>query len=147
MQNASVGPWQFAIPDGWNPKERASSSYFENNDGDKGLYVKSIELTQPKRSPQELATYLQDVHERSFFEGDGTAWEVTDRKEEEDAEVFRSLLDLHDSKANYRVISFVVCTSSEGVQITVHDYWCEDYDATRQQFKDIEASITKLASA
>ena len=55
MQTALIGPWEFEMPEGLFRKENESSnSYFENEEGTLGLYVKSIELSEPKPSARHL---------------------------------------------------------------------------------------------
>lgn len=148
MQIAQIGPWEFEMPDGFSHKENESSnSYFENEEGTVGLYVKSIELASPKPSARHLANYIQEVHLRGFTEGTTNTWEVVTQRSSLEGPLARSALDLYDDAANYRVLSLVVSTAEAAVQITVHDYWCEKYQATQGRFSSIEASIVKVASA
>jgi len=133
------------MPEGWKHIENESSnSYFEQPEGAKGLYVKAIELPQPKTAAKALAEYVQDAQLRSYEQSSGHNWEVMDSGYKEQDDLVRSILDLYDAKANYRVLSFVVCDCREAIQITVHDYWCEDYAATRNTFVDLAASISKV---
>lgn len=148
MQIAHIGPWEFELPDGWLHKDNESSdSYFEDPDGTKGLYVKSIDLPEPKSTPQQVAEYIQDVHFRGFADATDNPWKVVDRRFSNGCGLTRSALDLYDAKANYRVLSLVVCNRQSALQITVHDYWCERYSATRGAFAQLESSITRLSSA
>jgi hypothetical protein len=148
MQIGCVGQWEFEIPSGWSRTENESSdSYFENESGDKGMYVKLVRLSEPMASPSDLAKYVQGVHLRAFTKADGEPWTVVDDHGERDLSLFRSVLDLYNNEANYRVLSFVVSTDTEAVQITVHDYWCEDHEESRTQFFGIERSIVRLPAA
>lgn len=147
-QVGCIGQWEFGIPRGWSRTENESSNaYFENEIGDKGLYVKLVQLSEPMKSPSELAKYIQGVHLDAFTKADGELWTVVDDHGERDLALFRSVLDLYNNEANYRVLSLVVSTDIEAVQITVHDYWCEDHAASRTQFVEIERSIVRLSAA
>lgn len=142
VQLAKVGPWQFDMPEGWLPKDNESSdSYFEAPDGEKGLYVKCIELPHPKSSSHAVAEYVQGVHFRSFTELSGSKSVVVGRTTEEHEGLVRSILDLYDIQASYRVLSLVVCGKQQAIQITVHDYWCTDYVATCNTFGPLVASV------
>ncbi|MFZ5551356.1 MAG: hypothetical protein ACOZJX_21865 [Pseudomonadota bacterium] len=148
MQIGCVGQWEFGIPSGWSRTENESSdSYFENEEADKGLYVKLVRLSEPKASPRDLAKYIQGVHLRAFTEKDGESWAVVGEYGENDLSLFRSVLDLYNNEASYRVLSLVVCTEREALQVTVHDYWCQDHEASRENFIEIERSIVMLPAA
>ena len=141
VQLAKIGPWQFDMPDGWQGKGSESADYFEEPGGAKGLYVKSIVLSHPKDSPQALAEYVQGVHLRSFNELRGSEWVVMKRTDQEQDGIVRSVLDIYDVQASYRVLSFVVCGNQQAIQISVHDYACIDYSSTCNQFAPLAASI------
>ena len=142
MRLAKVGPWQFDMPGGWLPKDNESSdSYFEAPDGERGLYVKHIVLPQPEVSPHALAEYVQGAHLKGFNAVGGSKWVVMARTVEEHEGLVRSILDLYDVLASYRVLSFVVCGKQQAIQITVHDYWCTDYAATCNAFGPLVASV------
>jgi hypothetical protein len=148
MQIAQIGPWEFEMPDGLTHKvNESSSSYFEDEEGTTGLYVKAIELAEPKASSSHLANYIQDVHLRGFTDGATDTWQVVDKRLSINGELARSALDLYDESANYRVLSLVVATADTAVQVTVHDYWCENYCATQARFSNLEASIVQVTSA
>jgi hypothetical protein len=140
MSIATIGLWEFSMPDGWVPKEREGSDYFEAPDGTKGLYVKALELSVPKHTARELADYIQDIHFRNFADLESD-WSVTDRSSVEDPTFCRSRLDLYDQKAGYRVLSLVLCNTSTAIQVSVHDYLCEDYALVQDAFSGLEASI------
>lgn len=144
MRIAQIGPWEFEMPDGWLCKpDETSNSYFVNEEGTKGLYVKAIDLPEPKATAENLADYVQEVHFRGFCESTTNSWEVVDRRSSTEGELVRYTLDIYDETANYRVLSLVVSTADTAIQVSVHDYWCEDYAATRDDFATLEASIAK----
>jgi len=144
MQIARIGPWEFEMPDGWAHKPNdASNSYFENDEGTRGLYVKAIELAAPKASAAEFAEHIQDIHWRSFTEEPGKTWRIAEQRKASEGELARSALDIHDAAANYRILSLVLASAVDAIQVTVHDYWCEDYGRTRADFARLEASIVR----
>ena len=145
MQLAKIGPWQFDMPEAWTNAGNADADYFVAPGDEKGLYVKWVALPEPKSSAQALAEYLQDVHLRSFNEIRGSNWEVMERKAREQHGLVRSVLDMYDAAACYRVLSFVVCSNQQAIQISVHNYQCTDYFTTRNEFVPLAASIQQTA--
>ncbi len=148
MQIARIGPWQFAMPEGLlhKPSERFDS-YFENEERTLGLYVRDLEATEAKLSASQYAEYIQSVYLAAFKEDTPDAWETVDQRLSTDGELARSALDIYDRSANYRVLSLVVATNVDAVQINVHDYWCEDYQAAKSMFSSLERSIVRIASS
>lgn len=142
VQLAKIGPWQFDMPKGWLQKDNEScASYFEAPGGEKGLYVKCIEVLHPMASPHAVAEYVQDVHFKGFTESSGSNWAVMGCTAKEHEDLVRSILDLYDARASYRVLSLVACGRQQAIQITVHDYWCTDYATTRNAFWPLVASV------
>lgn len=67
MPIASTGTWEFFVPDNWNLKGTDGGvSYLESQDRTKGMYVKCIELQEPKETAYAFADYIQNTHEASF---------------------------------------------------------------------------------
>lgn len=148
MQIAQIGPWEFEMPEGWTHTANESSpSYFEESGGTKGLYVKAIELSQPEATPQQAAEYVQRVHLQGFTEATSCVWEVVNKRFSQEGGFARSALDLYDAKANYRVLSLVVCNCQSALQVTVHDYSCEQYSTSQDDFAQLESSMTWSPSA
>lgn len=146
MTIASIGDWEFFVPDGWALKDNGVGvSYIVSPDGAAGMYVTCIRLNAPKANGRDLADYLHETHKASFEALDGANWRLVDRRDAASNGLHRSALDLLDKGASYRVLSLVVCDSQEAIQITVHDYLCDDYDATRGQFSEIEDSIQRAS--
>ena len=143
-----IGAWEFQVPEGWEPEDQDSKvSYLVAPDGAAGMYVKHIDLAEPYPSAHSLATYLQNVHEAAFCNLDDASWDVMERRDSVDMDLHRSALDLLDRTASYRVLSFVVCDTRDAIQVTIHDYMCEDYAATQDRFADVEKSILRSARA
>jgi hypothetical protein len=145
VQLAKIGPWQFDMPEAWANAGNEDADYFVAPGGEKGLYVKWVALPEPKASTQALAEYLQGVHLRSFNDLRGSNWEVVERKAQEQHGLVRSVLDIYDTAACYRVLSFVVCGNQQAIQISVHDYLCTDYFSNRNEFAPLAASIRETA--
>lgn len=145
-QIARIGVWHFEMPDGWKHKDNESSeSYFEALDGSLGLYVKSIVLPA-QESAQRFAAYIQGVHLQSYTELTDSAWEVVARTSEEQGALVRSSLDLYDPEAAYRVLSIVLCSHEEAIQVTAHDYYCASYLARRNIFSSLMESVGRSSS-
>ena len=148
LQMAQIGPWEFAIPQGWTAKDNeVSNAYFEEPAGTMGLYVQAIELAQPRAAARQVADHIQDLRYRGFTNSVDNGWNVVDRRSEVDGVLFRSALDLYDSRASYRALSLVLCDRNTALQLTLHDYWCEDYEARREVFSEIEKSMLRVRKA
>lgn len=148
MQSAEIGPWEFSVPDHWNIKIfEGGLTYFESPEGAHGMYVKSVELEAQRDSAQDVATYIQDVHHRNFTSDPDSRWRVVDRRGTLDGTLYRSSLDMFDSAATYRVLSLVVCDTQRAIQVTIHDYLCDDYSSAKNSYADVECSINKSADA
>ncbi len=148
MPTAEIGRWEFFVPDDWGFKDQGIGiSYLEAPDGAQGMYAKTIELESPKSAPWELADYVQNAH-RNCLESDSKAdWSLAEQRGAPEGDLYRSALDLLDHGAEYRVLSLVLCNTQHAVHITVHDYGCTDYEATKDAFANVERSIRKVAGA
>jgi hypothetical protein len=148
MPVAAIGAWEFWVPDGWEIEDRGDGvSYLEAPDGTRGMYVKCIELTEPESCARDLAQYIQETHEASFSQLAGSDWVVVDRRNTPEMSLHKSALDMLDSRATYRVLSIVVCNAREAIQVTLHDYLCEDYAEAKDTFAAVEGSIGRVAGA
>jgi hypothetical protein len=74
---------------------------------------------------------------------DGANWISVDRRDVPSEHLHRSAMDLLDHGKSYRVLSLVACDLQSAIQVIVHDYLCEDYEATRGRFSEIEHSIQR----
>ena len=142
MKTIDVGPWSFRAPSDWRQVESVNGiPYLESKDGTKGCYIKALTFGQTYPSPTNAAAYLQGVHERNYFADSKAKWEVKQRSASTAGATASSILDLLDAASNYRVLSVVVAATDVAVQLTLHDYACEDYDASAQSFEPIATSI------
>jgi hypothetical protein len=94
-----------------------------------------------------LAQYIQETHDASFSQLEGSDWVVVDRRDTLETSLHKSALDMLDSRATYRVLPIVVCDAREAIQVTLHDYLCEDYAEAKDTFAAIEDSIGRVAGA
>jgi hypothetical protein len=139
-----IGPWAFSLPAGWvlNRKHEPDVPYFESSDGSKGCYVKSLRFNQPPpRTPMEIAAYIQRIHKQSFEKDTKAKWRVIRDEIESKNSVVYASLDLFDRPRKYHVLSKVLVLGEQAVQLTLHDYNCEDYDASVLYFSVISASL------
>jgi hypothetical protein len=142
MNTIDVGPWSFRAPSDWRQVESVNGiPYLESKDGTKGCYIKALTFGRTYGSATDAAAYLQGVHERNFFADPKAKWEVKQRSASTADATATSILDLLDASSNYRVLSVVVAATDAAVQVTLHDYACEDYQASVQAFEPVATSI------
>ena len=108
---------------------------------------KSIELQTPRPSAKELSDYIQATHQASFESDASSTWNVEGRRDSHLGSMHRSALDMYDREASYRVLSLVLCDDRQAIEVTLHDYFCEDYEATKADFDIIEQSIGLVSGA
>jgi hypothetical protein len=143
MNLAQIDQWEFEMPEGMHRKQNSSSnSYFETEDRTVGLYVKCVKGSEHDNSASQLAELIQNAHLHAFTQGIESTWKIVNQTLFTDSGLVRSTIDLYDASANYRVLSFVVSSRQSAIQVTVHDYWCEDYQSTINRFSAIESSIS-----
>ena len=148
MPTAEIGRWEFYIPDGWEFKDQGIGvSYLEAPDGTKGLYSKTIKSDPPEASAQELAEYVQTVHQGGFEADPDADWAVVLRSGKREGDLYRSLLDLWDESSQYRVLSLVLCNEHQALHLTMHDYACASHEAESSPFVEIERSARLAAGA
>lgn len=148
MPTAEIGCWEFFVPDDWGFKDQGIGiSYLEAPDGSKGMYAKTIELKSPRPVAAELADYVQTAHRKGFEADPEANWNLTEQRGAQEGDLYRSVLDLLDNAAEYRVLSFVLCDTQHAVHITLHDYACANYETTKDAFAHLERSIRKVAGA
>jgi hypothetical protein len=144
MNIIGVGMWEFELPEEWEQQEhRSGVPYFEARDGTKGCYIKGISFGQPQSSPEAAAQCLQEAQQRPFLTDPKARWVVEERIGAETADGFLSKLDLVDRSSSYRVLSVVLANQSEALQVSLHDYDCQDYELSFQSFAAIAASLRR----
>ena len=144
MNIIGVGMWEFELPEEWEQQEpRSGVPYFEAPDGTKGCYIKGISFGQPQASAEAAAQYLQQAQERPFLGDSKSGWTIEERNGAKTADGFFSRLDLFDRSSSYRVLSVVLANQSEALQVSLHDYDCQDYEQSLQIFAAIAASLRR----
>ena len=144
LKVAEVGPWKFSVPEEWIAHERDSHTYLESSDGRVGCYIKSFEPPVTKQSAQAFANEIQAIHEAAFRKGTKGNWRLMEQSGTARDAQYLSHLDMLDEKSKYRVLSLVLAGNSDALQITIHNYLCEDYSATRNEYQVIEESMHRV---
>ena len=144
MNNIDIDTWTLALPKDWvlDKKESIGIPYFESTDGTKGSYIKSLRLPPTnKLTPAEAAMNIQRVHRQSFEKDPKSSWRVMRDENLNHEALAASLLDLFDKKNNYRVVSKVLVSGEVAVQLTLHDYYCQDYEASVRLLSPVIESL------
>ena len=148
MPLAEIGRWEFFIPDEWPSKDpEPGVSYFESLDGRMGLYAKSIHPTRPESTARDLAKDVQHSHFSGYNSDADMEWHVMEDTFQNEGDIVRSTLELWDESRCYRVLSLVLATASDAVQVTLHDYDCDEYIAENLPFNRIQNSLRLVAGA
>jgi hypothetical protein len=148
MPLAEIGRWEFFIPDEWHSKDpEPTVSYFESPDGCMGLYAKSIRPKQPESTPLDLAEDVQNSHFSGYNSDDEVEWRIMERTFVSEGDNVLSALDLWDQARSYRVLSLVLATASDAVQVTLHDYDCVEHGAENLSFARVRDSLKLVAGA
>jgi hypothetical protein len=147
MATAVIGSWEFDIPVDWTDKEGTGQGYLESSDGSIGCYIKSIIPPESKMTTRALAEDIQTIHEASFRKATKGNWRVVSRAGSDENLYFRSRLDMLDEENKYRVLSLVLASRKDALQVTIHNYFCEDYNANHDEYREIELSLRRSGTA
>jgi hypothetical protein len=148
MPLAEIGRWEFFIPDEWLSKDpEPDVSYFEAPDGRMGLYAKTVRPKRPELTSRHLAKDVQDSHLSGYSSDVEVEWEVMQSSVVDEGDLVRSILDLWDKNRCYRVVSVVLATASDALQVTFHHYDCVSYGDENLEFARVESSLRLVAGA
>lgn len=147
MVAAVIGSWEFDVPADWADKDGIGQGYLESTDGSIGCYIKSIVPPESKMTARALAEDIQKIHEASFRKATKGNWRVVARAGNEEDQYFRSRLDMLDDDNKYRVLSFVFASRKDALHVTIHNYFCEDYKANRDEYRATELSLRRSRTA
>lgn len=147
MATAVIGSWEFDVPADWADKDGTGHGYLESSDGSIGCYIKSIVPPEPKKTARALAEDIQTIHEASFCKVTKGNWRVVARAGNEEDQYFRSRLDMLDDENKYRVLSLVFASRKDALQVTIHNYFCEDCNANRDEYRATELSLRRSWTA
>jgi len=145
---ATIGEWSLAFPDDWVVKAQDEKvTYVEAPDGSLGLYLKAIVAGDSDGGAKGLATHVQGVYEQTYRSMEDSHWEVTGRQTTGNEPFLKSVVELRDRPARYRIRSIVACGDMEGIQVSLHNYYCENFEVPDGVFSEIEGSISRNADA
>lgn len=147
MATAVIGSWEFDIPVDWTDKEGTGQGHLESKDGSIGCYIKSIVPPESKLTAQALAEDIQTIHEASLRKATKGNWRVVARAGGDENQYFRSRLDMLDDERKYRVLSLVIASRKDALQVTIHNYFCEDYNANHDEYRATELSLRRSGAA
>ena len=143
-QTLDFGDWSFALPADWKPASSGIDgvTYLESANGARGCYIKAMRFApSPHRTAAEQAAHVQSIEKQSMTTGEQDQWRVVAERSIPEGASLRSELDLFSKARGYRVLSVVLTTESDFVQLTLHDYDCHDYSASVEFFAPIAASL------
>jgi hypothetical protein len=146
MTTVLIGSWEFDIPVDWNDTEETGFGYLESSDGSIGCYIKSIVPTESKITARALSEDIQTIHETNLRKATKGNWQVVARNSSDDNLYFRSQLDMLDETNKYRVLSLVLASPKDALQVTIHNYLCENYTANRDEYRATELSLRRSAN-
>jgi hypothetical protein len=137
--------WELELPADWRQVKKAQT-YFQAPDEAAGCYLKLIEH-HTRESVKAFARSIQEIHESSFRALRDLHWKTMSKVEATEGDFYRSVLDLYDSEKAYRVASVVLASRDDAIQVTLHDYDCEDYERSRSRFESTLQSVRRSAGA
>jgi hypothetical protein len=142
MQSFNLGSWLFELPDGFLLKRTEDMlGFFENEDRSVSVTVSHFRLGEPQQSARHFAELMQRLFLQEFHETVKCNWKTGELQISDDGELVRSTVDLYAESDDYRIISLVVTTSQSSIRLTIHDYGCTDYIASKSRFSNLETFI------
>ncbi len=146
MATAGIfGAWQFDVPVNWKAPAGGDQGYLESSDGSVGCYIQSIVPPETAGTAAELAAAILAIHESSMRTAMKRDWKVASKASQSAGGYCRARVDLFDQASKYRIVSFVLASPSDALQVTVHNYYCEDYSANRDAYRGTELSLRRSA--
>jgi hypothetical protein len=128
--------WFIQLPSDWVEKKTtlgAEKLYFESPDEAKGLYISTIRVgPDDHRSPMEHLKVVKGILEKSLNDMAGYKWVRIQDKAYADLETGELLLDNYDRENQYRIVTRVVVNLPYLSTVSVHDYLCDDLDASNE---------------
>jgi hypothetical protein len=137
--------WSITLPDGWGTPETTENGtiYIDADDRSKGIYLTTWTLGPDDESgtPDAVAESFASKDAKALEEMDGYGWRCVEDHVQGAQDPGVVFLD-HLADANqYRVATKVIARPPVVVRAAFHDYMCEDYDASREYFAPIIASL------
>jgi hypothetical protein len=138
----STETWKVRLPSDWTERESVTngSTYFESSDATKGAYFTTWRFNDDPRSPREILESFHRVELRSFDKMEDRTWQCLDEWIT-DAPSLTLGLDCLDREHSYRIVCQLIIRLPWLVRSSFHDYYCSDYDASREFFRPIIQSL------
>jgi hypothetical protein len=138
----STETWKVRLPEDWTKRESSidGSVYFESSDESKGAYFTIWRIADDTRSQKEILESFRRVELRSFDEMEGRTWERVDEWTA-DIPLLTLGVDCLDREHSYRLVCQLIIRLPWLVRSSFHDYYCEDYDVSKEYFRPIIESL------
>ena len=140
-----AGSWTITLPDGWSTPETMENGtiYIDAQDRSKGIYLTTWTLGPRDESgtPDAIAESFASKDAKALEAMDGYEWrrvgDVSQGPQDPGVVFVDHLAGAHQ----YRVATKVIARPPIVVRAAFHDYMCDDYDASRDYFAPIIASL------
>lgn len=141
----STETWSLRLPDDWQEKEssRDGQLYFESPDGARGLYIATWSFAPEKHgnSNSVAVEHVHAIEKRSFDEMEGYTWRVMSDEKFSDGGVEIAIMDYYAQENSYRIACKIIASLPWIVRSTLHDYDCQDWAASREEYREVLFSI------
>ncbi|MEP6671007.1 MAG: hypothetical protein ABJF10_17740 [Chthoniobacter sp.] len=141
----STGTWQIKLPSDWQQKPSAATTkasfYFEAKDETKGAYLSVWNWGDPGSPLAKLDEFRAGEIQRLHDMPNGD-WEIVEDWSQEIDGIASAGTDCLDRRAAYRIVCLGLARSPWLVRVSLHDYACADYAASKTWFEPIIASLS-----
>ncbi len=143
MQAIRIGPWELHIPADWSEKKNDDAPYLESSDETVGCYLKLLKYKDSGLPAQKISDEIQSIHEHSFRDAAKGHWQVMAQGSQRENLYVRSRLDMYNRESQYRILSLVLASDGEALQLSIHNYLCQDYARDRDTYEAIALSLRR----
>lgn len=114
--------WSASLPAGWHAPDATRPQYLESPDGSAGVYFRHL-----KPKDQDLLTAARRLHDVGLgaLPGGQESWQVKSQ-EVVGPDRVDLLASFYKASDQYLICSRIVSQTGSVVQMTFHDYLCED---------------------
>ena len=135
--------WVVLVPSNWTEVTQENGSlYFEAPDGEKGFYITTWNLGEESfKSPSAAIQSYFETSIKSLHDMEGHSWSEVDRYSENDAAKAILVVDNLSAEGTYRIVEKYIAREGTLVRAAFHDYYCADYDNSRQASEPIISSL------
>jgi hypothetical protein len=128
--------WQLSLPEDWNtkPKKRNGASYFESEDGTKGLYISVWELPRSEHKNNAKKTFRNfwETEIESFGVMEHCSWKLSKVTKSTSGPALSASVSAYDSKLKYQITAKVLVFLPYVLRTSFHDYACSKAAASRK---------------